>query len=122
MDVGKILSGSQLLQRAEHITVSTTEARERSDQPADVLLEQNLLQKEALHKDEAESIVKSLNDFLEPTSSEVRFEFHDKLEEYYVTVVNKDTDEIIKEIPPKKMLDVYAAMAEFMGFLVDRKI
>ncbi|MYL33976.1 flagellar protein FlaG [Pontibacillus yanchengensis] len=122
MDVGKILSGSQLLQRAEHITDSTTEARERSDQPADVLLDQNLLQKEALHKDEAESIVKSLNDFLEPTSSEVRFEFHDKLEEYYVTVVNKDTDEIIKEIPPKKMLDVYAAMAEFMGFLVDRKI
>ncbi|MYL54010.1 flagellar protein FlaG [Pontibacillus yanchengensis] len=122
MDVGKILSGSQLLQRAEHITDSTTEARERSDQPKDVLLDQNLLQKEALHKDEAHSIVKSLNDFLEPTSSEVRFEFHDELEEYYVTVVNKDTDEIIKEIPPKKMLDVYAAMAEFMGFLVDRKI
>ncbi|WP_342744356.1 flagellar protein FlaG [Oceanobacillus rekensis] len=41
---------------------------------------------------------------------------------YYVTVIDSNTREVIKEIPPKKMLDMYAEMADFMGMLVDKKI
>lgn len=52
----------------------------------------------------------------------IKFELHDKLDRYYVSVIDKNTDEVIKEIPPKKMLDMYAAMAEFMGFIVDEKV
>src|SRR5699024_4597629 len=47
---------------------------------------------------------------------------HEEIERYFVSVVNPETDEIIREIPPKKMLDMYAKMAEYMGFLVDEKI
>ncbi|MFP3361912.1 flagellar protein FlaG, partial [Planococcus sp. SIMBA_143] len=50
-----------------------------------------------------------------------KFELHDKLEKYYVTVVDSETKEVIKEIPPKKFLDMYAQMAEFMGILIDEK-
>ncbi|MBR7797885.1 flagellar protein FlaG [Agaribacter marinus] len=69
-----------------------------------------------------ETAISKLNNFIEPLRTDLRFKYHEKLNEYYVTVVNPLTDEIIKEIPPKKMLDMYAEMAEFMGILIDEKI
>lgn len=63
-----------------------------------------------------------VNAFLEPVRRNLKFELHDKLDKYYVTVVDSETSEVIKEIPPKKFLDMYASMAEFMGLLVDSKI
>ncbi|ALC82460.1 MULTISPECIES: flagellar protein FlaG [Bacillus] len=66
--------------------------------------------------------VQAANELLEPTQVHIQFELHEKLDEYYVKVINTKTDEIIKEIPTKKWLDFYAAMVEFMGFLVDRSI
>ncbi|WP_223701309.1 flagellar protein FlaG [Sutcliffiella deserti] len=69
-----------------------------------------------------EKIVEGMNDFLTPMNVSVRFELHDKLKEYYVKVVDVATDEVIREIPSKKFLDMYAAMTEYMGLFVDKKI
>lgn len=75
-----------------------------------------------LKKEKVQEIVKSLNDFLQPAHTSLIFKFHEKLNEYYVTIVDDNTNQVIKEIPPKKLLDTYAAMAERLGFLVDRKV
>lgn len=72
--------------------------------------------------DEIEAVVESMNDFIHPLQTNLKFVFHEELNEYYVAVVNPLTNEVVKEIPPKKMLDMYAAMAEFMGILIDEKI
>jgi len=74
------------------------------------------------NKDDVKSTVEKLNDFIDPVRTNLKFVFHEDLHEYYVTVVNPLTDEVIREIPPKKMLDMYAAMTEYMGLLVDEKI
>ncbi|SDM20580.1 flagellar protein FlaG [Sediminibacillus halophilus] len=125
MNVGKILSGSQLLQKTEQLGFSTT-ARERSiNEPFSEQTDPEVINgayKEENNKKQVQNTVDALNEFLEPTHTGLKFELHDKLEKYYVTVIDTDTKEIIKEIPPKKLLDVYAAMAEFMGFIVDEKI
>ncbi|MEN1967317.1 flagellar protein FlaG [Lentibacillus sp. N15] len=73
-------------------------------------------------KQDVKNAVTKLNDIMEPLRTNLKFVFHEKLEKYYVTVVDQVTDEVLKEIPPKKMLDMYASMAEFMGILVDKKI
>lgn len=75
-----------------------------------------------ISKKQIEEIVNSMNEFVQPTHTSLKFELHEKLGEYYVTIRDDITDEVIREIPPKKLLDTYAAMAEFLGFLVDRKI
>jgi len=75
-----------------------------------------------INKDKVETIASKLNEFIEPLRTDLKFEFHEKLNEYYVTVVNPITNETIKEIPPKKFLDMYADMAELMGILIDEKI
>ena len=73
-------------------------------------------------KENVQQVIDSLNKFLEPNSTSVKFELHEELNEYYVTIVNDDTHEVVREIPSKKILDIYAAMTEFLGFVVDKKI
>ncbi|WP_227394278.1 flagellar protein FlaG [Jeotgalibacillus aurantiacus] len=73
-------------------------------------------------KEQMEKAVKGINDFLRPTSAHLKFEFHEDLEEYYVTIVDEVSKEVIKEIPSKKLLDSYAAMTDFLGMLMDQKV
>jgi flagellar protein FlaG len=53
-----------------------------------------------------------------------RFEFsiHEDTKEIMVKVINDETDEVIREIPPEKILDMVAKMWELAGILVDRKV
>ena len=78
--------------------------------------------KEELSSDKAKKMTESINKLLETTSTKLRYEYHDKLEKYYVTLVDKQTDEVIQEIPNKKLMDMYAAMLDFVGVFVDKKI
>ncbi|WP_066175554.1 flagellar protein FlaG [Bacillus marinisedimentorum] len=73
-------------------------------------------------KEQLEEVVKGLNEFLQPSHTYIQFELHEKLNEYYVTVVDEVSKEVVREIPAKKMLDFYAAMTEFVGLVVDKKI
>ncbi|WP_338449424.1 flagellar protein FlaG [Niallia oryzisoli] len=75
-----------------------------------------------IDKEKMEEMVKGLNEFIQPASTSIRFVLHDKLHDYYVTIVDDKTKEVIKEIPSKKLLDTYANMMEFVGLLVDKKI
>src|SRR5690625_2289355 len=59
---------------------------------------------EIISKDKVETVVSQLNGFIEPIRTNLQFKLHEELNEYYVTVVNPLTNEIIREIPPKKML------------------
>jgi|SRR3954469_25571549 flagellar protein FlaG len=77
---------------------------------------------EELDKEKMEEVIKGINDFLQPTNTSLKFVLHDKLNDYYVKVVDDKTHEVIKEIPSKKLLDTYANMMEFVGLLVDKKI
>ncbi|MCZ0704141.1 flagellar protein FlaG [Natronobacillus azotifigens] len=127
MDVGRLLSGSQLMHKSEQLEVTTTTAGERSRQQTITNTKQsNAIETErrpeVINRAEIESMVEGLNEFLEPINTSIKFELHDRLEKYYVTVVDSATEEIIREIPPKQMLDMYAAMAEYMGLIVDEKI
>jgi flagellar protein FlaG len=73
-------------------------------------------------KEMVKEIVDGMNKFMEASPTALKFEFHEKLNEYYVKIIDEKTKEVVREIPPKKMLDFYAAMTEFIGLMVDKKI
>ena len=52
-----------------------------------------------------------------------RFEysFHDKTNEVIVKVIDSETNEVIREIPPKKILDLVASLMEMAGIIVDER-
>jgi flagellar protein FlaG len=87
----------------------------------------DIFQKETLgtievKKEKLDDIIEGMNEFLQASNTSLKFELHEKLNEYYVTIVDDITHEVVKEIPSKKMLDMYAAMTEYVGLMVDKKI
>ncbi|WP_306009930.1 flagellar protein FlaG [Bacillus sp. MMSF_3328] len=74
------------------------------------------------NREKLDGIIEGMNEFLHPSNTSLKFELHEKLNEYYVTIIDDTTHEVVKEIPSKKMLDMYAAMTEFVGLMVDKKI
>ena len=73
-------------------------------------------------KEKLQKAVDVINEFLEINHSSSKFVYHEGLERYYVAVVNRDTDEVVKEIPPKKLLDAFYEMQKMVGMIVDEKI
>jgi flagellar protein FlaG len=73
-------------------------------------------------KNQVKDVVNKMNEMLEVNQSTAKFIYHEGLDRYYVTVVNKETDEVVKEIPPKKLLDAFYEMQKMLGMIVDEKI
>lgn len=124
MDMGKVISGSASL----HHQINTNIKNSVEKTAYESKFQTRHSEPVALHDDSAvtakdvQTAVTALNGFIDPSRTNLKFVYHEELHEYYVTVVNPLTNETVREIPPKKMLDMYAAMADFMGILVDRKI
>lgn len=52
-----------------------------------------------------------------------KFEFsiHERTKEIMVKVIDSETDKVIREIPPEKILDLVATIWEMVGILVDER-
>lgn len=69
-----------------------------------------------------QTAVNKLNQFMEYSQKNSKFVFHDGLEKYYVEIVDAKTDKVIKEIPPKELLDAYYEMQKLIGKVVDKTV
>lgn len=65
--------------------------------------------------------VDRLNKFFSDKDSYIEYEKHDVFNAYIVKIVDKETKEVIREIPPRKILDMVASMCEIAGILLDKK-
>lgn len=66
-----------------------------------------------------QTAVNKLNEFMEYSQKNSKFVFHKELDRYYVEVVDAKTQEVIKEIPPKEILDAYYEMQKLVGKMFD---
>lgn len=79
-------------------------------------------EEQEISKEKLQQAIDVVNEFLAINHSSSKFVYHEGLERYYVTVVNVETEEIVKEIPPKKLLDAFYEMQKMLGMIVDEKI
>lgn len=79
-------------------------------------------QKDVVSKSKLEEAVESINEFLNTQNKSSKFVFHEGLDKYYVKLVDAETDEVIKEIPPETLLNAFYEMKKLAGMIVDEKI
>lgn len=65
--------------------------------------------------------IEKANVKFESKNNELSFSVHEKTKQIMVKVINKETKEIVKEIPPEKILDMIANMMETAGLFVDER-
>ncbi len=54
--------------------------------------------------------------------NELEFSVHEKTGKTVIKVVDRDTGEVIREIPPEELLDIAARIDEMVGMLFDKRI
>ena len=65
--------------------------------------------------------VGEINQKIRMTHTSCQYSYHEDTNRISITVINEDTDEVIREIPPEKTLNMIAKVLELEGILVDEK-
>ncbi|WP_151172389.1 flagellar protein FlaG [Pseudoalteromonas ruthenica] len=102
--------------RAEQSSTSDAQ-REQSQVVAEQLFEKQQKQSEELR----ESLEK-LNEFVPIRSTNLIFEFDELGDPPVVKVVDRDSEEVIREIPPKEFREIAKALEEFADKLDNRGV
>lgn len=66
--------------------------------------------------------IDAVNEFLRLEKRSSQFVLHEGLDKYYVRLVDAETEEVVKEIPPERLLDAFYEMQKLAGMIVDEKI
>ena len=65
--------------------------------------------------------IDGINKKLEKQQLETSYQKHEATNRLVIRLVDKETKEVVKEIPPEKLLDYAAGMDEILGLFVDKK-
>jgi flagellar protein FlaG len=96
--------------------------------PADIQYQRNIIddgrQDEKKYDDEKErkQLEESANAIFDSLNTGLALKFHERSGDWYAIIENKITHEVLKEIPPKYVLELRAQLRDMVGFFLDRKI
>lgn len=117
-------SSSQEVMR-DAVTVQKVNAGEQNaQQPEEDTSEQGRYEVENaanVSPDKVKKAVEQINQKIRPTHTSCQFSYHEETNRISIKVINDKTDEVIREIPPEKTLDIIAKTLELEGILVDEK-
>ena len=105
------------LQPAQAIDKTTAIVEPAQSKEKEGSTEQN---KEQANAEQIKKAVEQLNKKMS-ASSEAVFGIHEETNRVTIKIVDKNTKETIKELPPEKTLDMIAKVWEIAGILVDEK-
>jgi flagellar protein FlaG len=78
---------------------------------------------EEFNASEINNLVSSANQLVDAVSNnKVNFQYDESKEQHIVLVRDIDTNEVIREIPPKEMLDLLKNLEDITGIIYDNKI
>lgn len=70
---------------------------------------------------ETEAAINKINRTVDAFNFSLRFEVHDESNRIMVQVIDKETDELIREIPPERLLRLAAQIQDMIGLLLDTR-
>lgn len=71
-------------------------------------------------KEHIQKLVDDAQNVLQRVNTQITFKVHEGTGRTLVQVVEKNSKEVLREIPPEKMLDVIAGIWKWSGIAVDR--
>jgi flagellar protein FlaG len=70
-------------------------------------------------KENIDNIVNTLNSAAKSVNQRVSFSFDEKTDRVIIKFINGDTNEVLREIPPKEMIRLLERMHELIGMVFD---
>jgi len=114
----KITTLSQLKQ-AESSSVNTT--KQAGSRTSEQKSEDTGNQAQLTRKD-VEDMVEALEDFANTVQTRLNFSIDDDTEDVVVKIMDKETDEVIKQFPAKEILELREKMQDLSGLLFSTNV
>jgi flagellar protein FlaG len=103
----------------QNIQPSNLETAKKEKDVNDIKTNKN---EKVLTESEREKIKEQSDKLFDALNTGLALKFHEKSGEWYAVIENKITQEVIKEVPPKFMLDLEAKLKNMIGIFLDKKI
>lgn len=101
--------------------ISLSKSKEDSQYGRDNQDRGNVIKDKEVSPDKVKAAVDDLNKKVKMKHTQCSFKYHDDTNRISITVMDSETQEVIKEIPPEKALDMLAKAWELAGLMVDEK-
>ena len=72
-------------------------------------------------ENQIKSAVDKANKAMKYTQTRCEFSYHEPTKSISIKIIDTQTDEVLREVPPEKILDMVEKMWEMAGLLVDEK-
>lgn len=90
-------------------------------QPQPTAAERQQQQMPPLSVDMIQKVIEQVNKSITTYNREMNISVHEKTQRIMVKVMDTEKQEIIREIPPERVLDAFARTLELAGILLDKK-
>ena len=110
-------AGVQVAQTAQTVAVNTTDLKVQQDSNAG----QNKGGNTQEQNDKIRKSVEEINKKAAKQNVEAQLGIHEATNRVTIKIVDKETHEVIREVPPEKTLDMIAKLWEVAGLMVDEK-
>ncbi|ACB85796.1 flagellar protein FlaG [Natranaerobius thermophilus] len=77
--------------------------------------------REDLNQDKVKKALEEFEELNKFIDKGFDFHVHEKTDKIWVEVIDREQDEVIREIPPEKILDIIAGLKEVVGLIVDEE-
>ncbi|AWI03668.1 flagellar protein FlaG [Clostridium drakei] len=71
---------------------------------------------------DAKKAVDKFNKLMEDKSTHAEYEVYGKFKDITISIIDNNTKKVIKEIPPKKIIDMIDKFCEMAGMFLDEKV
>ena len=78
--------------------------------------------KSSTEKEDVKGIVDSLNEYSSILKTQLGFSVNEKDDKVIVMVKNRETDEVIRQIPSEELMKIQETMEELTGLILDKKV
>ena len=62
-----------------------------------------------------------MNNKLKPTKTRCEFSYHEEVNRVSIKILDRETNEVVREIPPEESIKILEKVYEVAGLLVDEK-
>ena len=98
-----------------------TQQRESTQRVEKAQLPSSYKDQTKLSQEELKELSKALNHFLSFFNLEIKLVYNQDVGQVVVQVIDKRTNEVIKQIPPEELLEVAKKIHDFVGLLLEKK-
>jgi flagellar protein FlaG len=82
----------------------------------------NGVEHRAIREKDLQKAVNEVNKTLDKDKTHIEYEVYGKFKDITIRIVDNETKKVIKEMPPKNIIDMIAKFCEMAGLFLDQKV